>query len=78
MAALLAGRRLELPVANTRPRRGSASEASPIEPAKAMCRTCVVIDELDYALANGEKSGIWGGTRERERPRLRRERREAA
>jgi WhiB family redox-sensing transcriptional regulator len=31
-------------------------------------------DCLDYALANGEKFGIWGGLSERERRRLRRER----
>ena len=31
-------------------------------------------DCLEYALANGEKFGIWGGLSERERRRLRRAR----
>jgi WhiB family redox-sensing transcriptional regulator len=29
---------------------------------------------LEYALANGEKFGIWGGLSERERRRIRRQR----
>ena len=29
---------------------------------------------LEYALANGEKFGIWGGMSERERRRIRRQR----
>ena len=33
-----------------------------------MCRGCVVREDcLEYALANGEKFGIWGGMSERER-----------
>jgi WhiB family redox-sensing transcriptional regulator len=31
-------------------------------------------DCLEYALANGEKFGIWGGMSERERRRVRRQR----
>ncbi|MSV47481.1 MAG: WhiB family transcriptional regulator, partial [Actinobacteria bacterium] len=31
-------------------------------------------DCLEYALANGEKFGIWGGLSERERRRIRRQR----
>jgi WhiB family redox-sensing transcriptional regulator len=31
-------------------------------------------DCLEYALANGEKFGIWGGLSERERRRIRRSR----
>jgi WhiB family redox-sensing transcriptional regulator len=34
-------------------------------------------DCLEYALANGEKFGIWGGLSERERRRLRRQRAQA-
>jgi WhiB family redox-sensing transcriptional regulator len=34
----------------------------------------VRLDCLEYALANGEKFGIWGGLSERERRRLRRQR----
>jgi WhiB family redox-sensing transcriptional regulator len=33
---------------------------------------------LEYALANGEKFGIWGGLSERERRRIRRQRAQAA
>ena len=42
--------------------------------AKEVCAGCPVREEcLDYALRNGEKFGIWGGTSERERRRMRRE-----
>lgn len=41
--------------------------------AKAVCRACDVRAEcLEYALANDERFGIWGGLSERERRRLRR------
>ncbi len=41
-----------------------------------MCAGCVVkVDCLEYALENGEKFGIWGGASERERRRIRRQRR---
>ena len=33
-------------------------------------------DCLEYALANGEKFGIWGGMSERERRKIRRKQRE--
>ena len=40
---------------------------------------CVVREDcLEYALANGEKFGIWGGLSERERRRLRRQRAQSA
>jgi WhiB family redox-sensing transcriptional regulator len=43
--------------------------------AKAVCAGCVVrADCLDFALATGEKVGIWGGLSERERRRVRRDR----
>jgi WhiB family redox-sensing transcriptional regulator len=43
--------------------------------AKEVCKGCIVRGEcLEYALANGEKFGIWGGLSERERRRLRRQR----
>jgi WhiB family transcriptional regulator, redox-sensing transcriptional regulator len=39
--------------------------------AKKVCLTCEVRSEcLDYALANDERFGIWGGLSERERRRL--------
>ncbi|MEX0658663.1 MAG: WhiB family transcriptional regulator [Egibacteraceae bacterium] len=41
--------------------------------AKRMCTLCDVREEcLDYALANEERFGIWGGLSERERRRLKR------
>jgi WhiB family redox-sensing transcriptional regulator len=43
--------------------------------AKKICTTCEVKAQcLDYALANDERFGIWGGLSERERRRLRRAR----
>lgn len=39
--------------------------------AKAVCQSCDVRSEcLDYALANDERFGIWGGLSERERRKL--------
>jgi WhiB family redox-sensing transcriptional regulator len=41
--------------------------------AKRICAGCEVKQEcLDYALANDERFGIWGGLSERERRRLKR------
>ena len=52
------------------PERGASTRE-----AKEVCRGCVVRQEcLDYALAHGEKFGIWGGMSERERRRVRRAR----
>jgi len=52
------------------PERGASTRR-----AKAICDGCPVRGEcLDYALAHGEKFGIWGGLSERERRRVRRER----
>ena len=52
------------------PERGASTRE-----AKEVCRGCVVKDEcLEYALANGEKFGIWGGLSERERRKVRRSR----
>jgi WhiB family redox-sensing transcriptional regulator len=52
------------------PERGASTKE-----AKEVCRGCVVRDQcLEYALANGEKFGIWGGMSERERRRIRRQR----
>lgn len=42
--------------------------------AKRICTSCEVKAEcLEYALANDERFGIWGGLSERERRRLRRQ-----
>jgi WhiB family redox-sensing transcriptional regulator len=52
------------------PERGASTKE-----AKEVCRGCVVREDcLEYALANGEKFGIWGGMSERERRRVRRAR----
>ncbi len=41
--------------------------------AKAICQGCPVREDcLEYAMANDEKFGVWGGYTERERNRLRR------
>lgn len=49
-----------------------------LEPAKSICAECIVRDEcLEYALENRERFGVWGGTSERERRRIRRARRDA-
>ncbi len=56
------------------PERGASTRE-----AKEVCRGCEVRQQcLDYALANGEKFGIWGGLSERERRRLRRQRAQAS
>lgn len=52
------------------PERGASTRE-----AKEVCRGCVVREDcLEYALANGEKFGIWGGLSERERRKVRRAR----
>lgn len=53
------------------PGRGASTKE-----AKEVCAGCIVkTDCLEYALSNGEKFGIWGGASERERRRIRRQRR---
>jgi len=52
------------------PERGASTRE-----AKEVCRGCVVKEDcLEFAIANGEKFGIWGGMSERERRRVRRSR----
>jgi WhiB family redox-sensing transcriptional regulator len=52
------------------PERGENTEA-----AKQVCAGCPVQAEcLEYALATTQKFGVWGGTSERERRRMRRAR----
>lgn len=49
------------------PKGGSIREA------KRVCASCPVrLDCLDYALANDERFGVWGGLGERERRKLNR------
>lgn len=53
------------------PERGESTEE-----ARAACRVCPVRREcLDYAMAAQERFGVWGGLSERERRRMRRQRR---
>ena len=49
------------------------------EVAKAICAQCPVREAcLEYALANRERDGVWGGATERERRRKIRQRRKTA
>ncbi len=49
------------------------------EAAKAICAQCPVREAcLEYALANRERDGVWGGATERERRRIIRQRRKSA
>lgn len=48
-------------------------------PAKDICARCPVSAEcLEFALDNGERFGIWGGTSQRERRAIHRARRQGA
>ena len=50
-----------------------------VDRAKAVCNTCVVQQQcLEFALANRESEGIWGGATEKERRRILRQRRKTA
>jgi WhiB family redox-sensing transcriptional regulator len=56
-------------------RWGAAVE---VRRAVAICNECEVrLECLEYALANGEKHGVWGDKSVRERSRIRRVRRAA-
>ena len=47
--------------------------------AKAVCAVCPVRQAcLEHALAHREREGVWGGTTERERRRIVRQRRKSA
>ena len=49
------------------------------EEAKAVCEKCAVRKPcLEYALANRERDGVWGGATEKERRRMLRQRRQSA
>jgi WhiB family redox-sensing transcriptional regulator len=52
------------------------SDASGVESARRVCAECSVRTEcLDYSLDNRLDHGIWGGTSERQRQRILRDRR---
>lgn len=45
-----------------------ATDARRMSAARQLCAACdVQMECLDYALANGEQHGVWGGTTEKER-----------
>lgn len=51
--------------------RSAEVEAAIYAPAKAICAGCEVrIDCLDYAIANREHHGVWGGLNEAERRKV--------
>jgi WhiB family transcriptional regulator, redox-sensing transcriptional regulator len=57
----------------------ATEEDEDAEPAKAVCAECPVRQTcLEHALAHREREGIWGGTTERERRRILRQRRKSA
>jgi len=50
-----------------------ARDDASVAKAKAICSVCPVADDcLAYALETNQRSGIWGGTSEKERKSLRR------
>lgn len=54
-------------------------EESDAVEAKAICEMCPVRQAcLEHALAHREREGVWGGTTERERRRIVRQRRKSA
>lgn len=55
------------------------ADDDPALEARTVCATCAVrVACLDHALGQGEKAGVWGGTTERERRRILRQRRQTA
>ena len=55
------------------------ADDDPALDAKAVCADCPArVACLDHALRNGEKAGVWGGTTERDRRRIVRQRRQTA
>ena len=62
-----------------RTKTGSVEQDEGVERAKEVCGTCVVRQQcLEFALANRESEGIWGGATEKERRRILRQRRKTA
>ena len=53
------------------PESGEGS-SKPVRDAKAMCAACPVVRQCrDYAIANKERHGIWGGLDARQRDKIR-------
>lgn len=63
------------------PQKCNGGKAEPgrferIRKARSICAVCPVVEEcLEYALERREVYGIWGGKTERERQRIRKQRR---
>ncbi len=54
-------------------------QGEPVAEAQAVCFACPVeVECASYALDSSQRFGIWGGTTERERRRIRAERRASA
>ncbi|WP_456868684.1 WhiB family transcriptional regulator [Geodermatophilus sp. SYSU D00766] len=69
--------RLDALCAETDPEAFFPEKGGSTREAKRVCAGCSVRTEcLEFALANDERFGIWGGLSERERRRVRLERRE--
>ncbi len=69
--------RLDALCAETDPEAFFPEKGGSTREAKRVCTGCTVRAEcLEFALANDERFGIWGGLSERERRRLRLQRRE--
>jgi WhiB family redox-sensing transcriptional regulator len=70
------GWRMSALCAETDPEAFFPDKGGSTREAKLVCRGCPVRgDCLEYALANEERFGIWGGLSERERRRVRQQRR---
>jgi WhiB family redox-sensing transcriptional regulator len=71
--------RLDALCAETDPEAFFPEKGGSTREAKRVCTGCEVRAEcLEYALANDERFGIWGGLSERERRRVRLQRRDTA
>ncbi|HJO79346.1 MAG: transcription factor WhiB [Acidimicrobiaceae bacterium] len=65
--------------ANTHPSHFFPSDGVGVELAKQACAGCPVLEQcLEYALTHRVEHGVWGGCSERQRRRIRRQRREVA
>ena len=68
--------RLEALCAETDPEAFFPEKGGSTREARRVCGGCAVREEcLEYALGNDERFGIWGGLSERERRRIRLQRR---
>lgn len=82
LAELLAGRRdwyADALCAQTDPEAFFPEKGGSVADARKTCAACDVREQcLQYALDNNERHGIWGGLNERDRRKVKRERKAAA